>query len=101
MLMSVARTDMFNITWGCFMLWKEITGFTVRDYKVAVLSLAVLVVSDFIWIADDFELLVFEVHNDPFVNSERFSFIIAFFNFLLKLFMLPAIVKNYISLKKQ
>ena len=81
------------------MISKEITKFSLRDWRVGFASLFVLIASDFLWVADDFEYLVFEVSDDPHLTLKRFAFIVGFLNFLLKIILFMCVVKNFADTK--
>lgn len=100
-LTSFARPDLANLSWAGAAWSREISGWTMQNYRYAGLSLVVLVLYDFLWVFANFEYMVFDVHQDPMVNLHRFSFIMGFFNFVLKILIFIIMAKSYILIKAQ
>ncbi|OMJ94327.1 hypothetical protein SteCoe_2527 [Stentor coeruleus] len=100
-LTSFARPDLANLSWAGASWSREISGWTMQNYRYAGLSLVVLVLYDFFWVFANFEYMVFDVHQDPLVNLHRFSFVMGFFNFVLKILIFIVMAKSYILIKAQ
>ncbi|OMJ68048.1 hypothetical protein SteCoe_34618 [Stentor coeruleus] len=94
---SFTRPDLANLTWAGAIWSRELGGWTLFQYRVAGGTLLALFIYDFLWVFGDLEYLVFALHEDPRVNLYRFSFIMGFFNFILKALLFIIMVKSYIS----
>jgi len=40
------------------------------------------------------------MHSDPAINAKRFSFVMGFFDFVLKILMFPVLVRCYMKSKE-
>lgn len=96
-LTSFTRPDLANLTWAGAIWSRELGGWTILHYRIAGGTLLALFIYDFFWVFANFEYLVFALHDDPRVNLYRFSFIMGFFNFILKALLFIIMVKSYIS----
>lgn len=97
---SFDKPDLGNVSWACWALVGESKGWTTSRYRLAIISLGILLMLDLVWIFADTELLVFEIHSDPTINTKRFSFIMGFFNFVIKILMFPVSVRCYLISKE-
>lgn len=62
--MNFGRADFFNLTWIAYAVIKEATGIRQREWRLLAISLALVMLSDLLWLVDDIELLVFESDKD-------------------------------------
>ena len=98
---SFTRPDLANLSWAGAIWSREISGWSIYHYRFAVGALLVLIFYDFIWVFANFDYLVFSINQDASVNLHRFSFIMGFFNFILKILLFIIMVKSYITAKAQ
>ncbi|CAG9315054.1 unnamed protein product [Blepharisma stoltei] len=97
---SFDKPDFGNVTWACWAFMGLVKGWDTKRYRLGLIMLAIMILFDVLWIACDSEFLVFEMHSDPAINAKRFSFVMGFFDFVLKVLMFPVLVRCYMKSKE-
>jgi len=100
-LTCFSRPDYASLTWSMVALMNELKGWKVNNYRYVIAGLVVTIIYDFFFVITDIEYLVFEIHEEAYINVERFSFTMAFFNFITKVLAFPIVVNNYVTARNR
>lgn len=95
-----SRPDFFNLAITSFCVMQEIIGWKQVTLRATIACLVVGFVSDMLWLFVNSSYLISE---DDRMDSQiqRFSYVMSLLNYVMKLFLLTAIVKAYIKAQEE